>query len=100
MMMIGRVFLVLTLTIVNAVPPGSVTTPMIVGPEALNRVGGNGLTSAASMQGAALLGTIFNPAELEAYGYVHSYIHNIFNYTPYAYIHITQIAERWLLLSA
>ena len=55
-----------------AVPPGSITDPMIVGPEALGNnnkgVGGLGLSfgSPSSIMGRA--GSFLNPAELEAYG--------------------------------
>ena len=60
-----------------AVPPGSITDPMIVGPEALggnNNKGiggvstGGGLSSGGSPLSMGGVGSFLNPAELEAYG--------------------------------
>ena len=57
-----------------AVPPGSITDPMIVGPEALgnNNKGLGGVSTGGGLSGGSPLsmgvGSFLNPAELEAYG--------------------------------
>ena len=56
-----------------AVPPGSITDPMIVGPEALgnNNKGLGGVSTGGGLSGGSTMGGVgsfLNPAELEAYG--------------------------------